>query len=219
MSGFVVGLLMSLGGLLIWQAISGANNKANLKLVKKQKAFAHWPDVVDDMHSAVRAGLSLPQAVQEIARTGPLEIREIFQIATEQYKHNGDFQKAMLTIGRNVNDPTGDKFVTALIVAQELGGADLGKLLVALAESLRADLAVRGEIKARQSWTVNGARLAVAAPWLTVLILSGHSETRRMYLSASGINLLIFCAVVSVAAYFGMQRIGRLPNESRMLGT
>ena len=217
MNGSIVGLILSLGFLLLWQAVTGSHKVRKPKLTSKQIFSTHWPDVVDDLHSAVRAGLSLPQAIQEIADNGPFEVREIFQIATDQYKYNGDFQKAMLMIGHNVNDPTCDKFISALVVAQELGGSDLGKLLTALAESLRADLAVRGEIKARQSWTVNGARLAVAAPWLTVLVLSGHPETRQMYLSASGIHLLILCAIFSFAAYFGMERIGRLPAESRIL--
>ena len=36
---------------------------------------------------------------------------------------------------------------------------------------LREDLRTRGELRARQSWTVNGARVAVCAPWLVLALL------------------------------------------------
>ena len=44
-----------------------------------------------------------------------------------------------------------------------MGGSDLGKLLGTLAEFLRESARTRSELEARQSWTVNAARLALAA--------------------------------------------------------
>src|SRR3954451_2463365 len=38
-----------------------------------------WPDVVDNLMSAVRAGLSLPEAVAQLAVRGPEPLREPFQ--------------------------------------------------------------------------------------------------------------------------------------------
>jgi tight adherence protein B len=44
--------------------------------------------------------------------------------------------------------------------------------LRALSGYLREDLRTRGELESRQAWTVNAARLAVAAPWVVLLLMS-----------------------------------------------
>ena len=59
----------------------------------------------------------------------------------------------------------GDRLVESLRIAREVGGTDLGHLLRTLSGFLREDARTRAELETRQSWTVNAARLAVAAPW------------------------------------------------------
>jgi len=115
-----------------------------------------------------------------------------------------------------MKDPVVDKFTSALQIAYEVGGTDLGFLLRSLSEVIREDNKIRGEIEARQSWTVNGARLAVAAPWLTVFILSTRQSAANVYFSSQGVKLLTFCAAMSVFAYFAMTQIGKLPTAKRI---
>ena len=82
---------------------------------------------------------------------------------------------------------------------------------------LREDMRTRGELEARQSWTVNGAKVAVAAPWLVLALLSTRPQAAVAYASASGAVILLAGAVVSIVAYRLMLRLGRLPEEERML--
>jgi tight adherence protein B len=82
---------------------------------------------------------------------------------------------------------------------------------------MREELVLRGEIVARQSWTVNGAKLAVAAPWVTALVLSTRDTAANVYMSASGIRMLAACAVISVFAYLAMMKLAELPKEKRLL--
>jgi tight adherence protein B len=82
---------------------------------------------------------------------------------------------------------------------------------------MREELVLRGEIVARQSWTVNGAKLAVAAPWVTALVLSTRDTAANVYTSASGIRMLGICAMISVLAYVAMMKIAELPAEKRLL--
>lgn len=175
-----------------------------------------WPDVVDDLSSAIRAGLSLPQAMLLLAESGPTAIRSSFKQAMQRYQVTGDFVGALELLGAINQDPICDKFVSALQIAYEVGGTDLGYLLRTLSEVIREDNKLRGEIDARQSWTINGARLAIAAPWVTVLILSTRESALSIYLSGPGIQLLIFCAVISLIAYLAMTKIGKLPEVKRI---
>jgi tight adherence protein B len=66
-------------------------------------------------------------------------------------------------------------------------------------------------------WTGNGARLAVAAPWLVLLLMCSQSEVIGRYSSPAGVILLGFGASACLVAYRLMMRIGRLPTEKRIL--
>ena len=72
-------------------------------------------------------------------------------------------------------------------------------------------------MESRQAWTVNGARLAVAAPWLVLLFMSFQPEVIGRYASPGGAVVLALGAALCVVAYALMMRIGRLPNERRIL--
>jgi tight adherence protein B len=191
----------------------------NLKLLNNRKKVPAdlWPDVVDDLASAIRAGLSLPQAVIELCNSGPEQLRPVFQLCRDQYQATGDFNAGLNLVAQNLEAPQADKFVASLQIAHEVGGADLGVLLRTLSEVMREELVLRGEIVARQSWTVNGAKLAVAAPWVTALVLSTRDTAANVYMSASGIRMLGICAMISVLAYVAMMKIAELPAEKRLL--
>ena len=114
-------------------------------------------------------------------------------------------------------DPVGDRVVECLRVTREVGGRDLGRQLRTLSAFLREDARTRGELEARQSWTINAARLAVAAPWIVLLLLSMQPEAVAAYNSSTGLAVLAGGAAASLLAYRLMLRIGRLPEEQRVL--
>ena len=107
--------------------------------------------------------------------------------------------------------------VEALRIAREVGGGDLGRLLRSLSAFLRDDARTRSELESRQSWSVNGARVAVAAPWLVLALLSFQGDVIQRYNSAMGALIIGAGAVVCVVAYRLMLRIGRLPEPERVL--
>jgi len=220
--GIVLGLCIALGVLMIISAFSYAPANVTWPKLPEFKLERRidedvWPDVVDNLASAIRAGLSLPQAIAEIATSGPLLVQPAFKQCASHYQQTGDFNAALLLLRQEFANVSTDKICSAIQIAYEVGGADLGLVLRSLSEVLREDARVRSEITARQSWTVNGAKLAVAAPWLTALVLSTRSGTAAVYLSPSGIRMLVFCAFVSGIAYFTMMRIGRLPVAERLM--
>jgi tight adherence protein B len=176
-----------------------------------------WPEVVDNLASAVRAGLSLPEAVTAVGRRGPEVLREPFQRFGEDYRATGGFSVCLDRLADDLADPVADRIVEALRVAREVGGTDLGRLLRTLSAFLREDARVRAELETRQGWTVNAARLALAAPWLVLLLLSTQGSTVQAYDRPAGVLVLALGGGVSVVAYLVMKRIGRLPQERRVL--
>jgi len=176
-----------------------------------------WPDAVDNLASAVRAGLSLPEALVQLGERGPEGLRDPFIQFDRDYQATGRFDESLDLLKARLADPVGDRVIEALRIARDVGGGDLGRMLRALSGFLRDDLRTRGELESRQSWTVNGARLAVVAPWAVLLAMSFQRDVVARYASPTGAVVLAVGAVLCVVAYRLMLWIGRLPTERRVL--
>ena len=176
-----------------------------------------WPDAVDNIGSAVRAGLALPEALSQLAIRGPEELRPAFASFAEDYRTSGRFQDCLDRLKDRLGDPVGDRLIESLRIAREVGGSDLGRLLRTLSTFLREDARTRAELETRQGWTVNAARLATAAPWVVLAMLSLQRDSLQAYSTPAGVLVLAIGAGVTVVAYRLMIRIGRLPDDERVL--
>ena len=176
-----------------------------------------WPEAVDNLASGVRAGLSLPEALTQLGVRGPEQLRSAFRRFGEDYRATGRFGESLDGLKRNLADPVGDRVIEALRMAREVGGTDLGRLLRTLSTFLREDARTRSELETRQGWTVNAARLALAAPWALLLLLASRPNAVAAYNTAAGAVVLLAGGGVSLLAYRVMVRIARLPTERRVL--
>jgi tight adherence protein B len=176
-----------------------------------------WPDVVDHLRSAIRAGLSLPEALIQLGDNGPLELRPVFRDFGSDYRAGGQFDPSLTRLKDRLADPVADRIVEALRLTREVGGSDLGRLLGTLAEFLRESARTRSELEARQSWTVNAARLAVAAPWIVLVLLASRPEAVAAYNTPTGAGVLLGGLAASLVSYAVMLRIGALPEDERVL--
>lgn len=206
--GAVFGVMAS------WLPIAVLRGRAARRL---REHAALWPDAVDNLSSAVRAGLSLPEALTQLGERGPEGLRRPFTQFGRDYQATGRFHESLDLLKARLADPIGDRVVEALRIAREVGGGDLGRMLRSLSGFLRDDLRTRGELESRQSWTVNGARLAVAAPWLVLLFMSFQSDVIERFATATGLMVLGTGAALCAIAYRLMMWIGRLPAERRIL--
>jgi tight adherence protein B len=176
-----------------------------------------WPEVVDNLASAVRAGLALPEALAQLGSRGPAELQGPFRRFGEDYRATGRFYDSLDRLKAALADPVGDRIVESLRMARQVGGSDLGRLLRTLSTFLREDARTRAELETRQGWTVNAARLAVSAPWIVLALLSLRPEAVDAYNTFAGLMVLAIGGGLSLVAYRVMLRIGRLPDEQRVL--
>lgn len=184
---------------------------------RSRRIRAHWPEVVDSLVSGVRAGAGLPELLCELGSSGPAALRPPFAAFAVDYGSDGRFDDALTRLKERCADPVADRIVEALRLARDVGGHDLSTLLRDLGVLLREDARVRGELEARQSWTVNAARLAVAAPWVVLVMIASQQEAGAVYSTLEGMGVLAVGAAVSVLAYLVMRRVGSLPMERRSL--
>lgn len=185
---------------------------------RRRREFAElWPEAVDNLASAVRAGLSLPEALAALGDRGPEPLRPPFVKFGLDYQSSGRFGGCLDLLKERLADPVGDRVVEALRIAREVGGGDLGRMLRALSGFLRDDARTRAELEARQAWSINAARLAAAAPWIVLLLMSFQPDVIARYASTAGAVVLGGGALTCVLAYRLMTWLGRLPTEQRIL--
>ncbi|MGO1590973.1 MAG: type II secretion system F family protein [Ancrocorticia sp.] len=178
---------------------------------------AAWPDALDDMVSALRAGLGIGEALSSLGSRGPSALRPAFAQFGEQIQATGNLEHSLDGLKERLGDPVADRVVEAMRLASALGGYDLANVLQALARNLRAENRDRGELIARQSWAVNGARVAAVAPWVVLALLASRPGTVEAFANPTGTAILVGGFLTTVVAYALMVRLGRLPEEPRVL--
>ena len=224
-SGLLVGVLVAAVSRstvisIVFASFTAYAPVALVKMRQRQRQTelrAVWPEVVDNLVSAVRAGLSLPEAVGQLGSRGPEPLREPFRKFADDYRASGRFGECLDRLKARLADPVADRIVESLRLAREVGGSDLGRLLRALSQFLREDARTRAELETRQGWTVNAARLALAAPWAVLGLLALRPDAVAAYDSAAGLLVLLVGGAVSIAAYRLMLRLARLPEDERVL--
>nr|WP_194241462.1 type II secretion system F family protein [Galbitalea soli] len=196
-------------------AVVPAGTIARRAAAQRHARRASWPDVVDHLVSAVRSGTALPEGVVALASSGPAALRPAFAVFEREYRLSGNLSASLDRLKAELVDPTADRIIETLRMSRDVGGASLPAVLVSLGDYLREEAAVRSEVEARQSWTVNAARLGVSAPWVVLLLLFTRPEAAAAYRSPGGGVLIASALGVSLLAYRLMLRVGRLPLERR----
>lgn len=182
---------------------------------RRRALRALWPDVVDLLLSSIRAGRGLPDALSALADSAPEAVRPAFVGFRRDWLRTARFDESLDTLKMTLADPVADRIVETLRMAREVGGTELPTVLRSLSHYLRAEVAVRGEVEARQSWVRTAARLGVAAPWIVLLMLGSRPEAQAAYNTPTGAVLVAAGLVATLVAYRLMVAIGRLPDEGR----
>ena len=205
---------------LIFGAMGGYLPLAVLKgrARRRQREFAEvWPEAVDNLASAVRAGMSLPEALRALgtrARTAAGRLRRVRPGLPGQWP-----LRRLLSTGSRTASPTPSATGWSRACASRARSvaATSAGCSAASPASCVTTRAPAPSSQARQSWTVNGARLAVAAPWLVLLRCASSPKSSRGTQPAPASWCWSGAHVLCVIAYRAMVRIGRLPAERRIL--
>lgn len=196
-------------------AIAGRSFLAAKVSSRERRLARAWPGLVDHLRQAVRSGASVSEAVSMLAGRVPDELEEAFQQFQREVNGGLRVDQCLLGLKQRLANPVADRIIESLRMAHEVGGHALPAVLESLQNSVRADIGVREDALARQSWIRAASHLGVASPWIALLVLSGRPETITAYSSWTGSGVIVAGGVVGLVAHRIMARIGRLPEESR----
>ena len=211
-AGFLVATLITTSP-LIGAPFALITTTIPVVIIRRKEAMerAHlqnlWPEILDHVISGLQSGLSLAETLVALGIRGPIKSRSIFLIFSENLRSGIDFGQALKELKQAFNDGTADQVCEVLDFARVSGSRDTSLTLRTLSNFIRRDLALRAEIQAKHSWVKNSAALAAIAPWILLLLLAAQPSTLRAYTSGSGFAILITGAVLTVIAYFWMEKV------------
>ena len=187
----------------------------NLKRQREQEVA--WPEAIDSLVSALQAGISISEALTQLALHGPKVLRPSFAQIQSNLLSLGNFEQVLLKEKKRLDSAISDQVFETLIISKDFGGRDANNALRLLAEFVREDIAVAEEIRTKFGWIRNSALLATAAPWLLLILLSTQDSTVEIYSTPSGALVLSLGVVMTATAYIWMEKVGSLPAAPRAL--
>ena len=174
------------------------------------------PDLIDILISGVQSGLSLNESLVGLAERGPDVFKIEFRTFAESLYSQGDFKSSLTQLKESLAHPSVDQIIEALLIARELGGAELLTILRLLGKFIREDLALRREIEIKQNWIKNSAHLSAAAPWILLLLLSTQPSTVQAFSTPTGALILLVGLGLTALAYLWMNSLSRMPVPNRI---
>ena len=183
-------------------------NQRKIKI--QDQKMRQWTLLIDDLTSGVRAGLTIGEALAQALQNCEEPLRLDFQEAILEINRSGQVSKVISILKNQITDTVGVATLKLLQVVMKTGANDLATSLSILSNSSRENHNLIQELKAKQSWVLNGARISVISPWLVLLALWTQESVRNAYQNLIGQLVLILVAVVGLFGYLVMKRIGRI---------
>jgi tight adherence protein B len=184
------------------------------RLVRAQEA---WPRMIEEIRILTGSlGRSIPQALFDVGRRAPEELQPAFAAAHREWLLSTDFGRAVHVLKARLADPTADAACETLLVAHELGGADLDRRLAALAEDRIMDTQGRKDARAEQAGVRFARRFVLIVPAGMALSGMAVGNGRAAYGTPMGQTLVVVALAMTAACWAWAGAIMRLPDERRV---
>jgi tight adherence protein B len=229
----VVTAALSAGGALVGLALFGgplpafvlggclaAVPAASYRVRRSQRratAQESWPRIIEEIRILTSSlGRSVPQALFEAGQAAPESLRPAFEAARREWLLSTDFVRTMRVLKAGLADPTADAACETLLVAHEVGGADLDRRLEALIEDRVLDVQGRKDARSRQAGVRFARRFTLLVPLGMALVGMSIGNGREAYATPFG-QVMVVVGIAAVIGCWGWAgRLLALPAEERV---
>jgi tight adherence protein B len=181
------------------------------------RAQESWPRMIEEIRILTGSlGRSIPQALFDVGRRGPADLRPAFAAAHREWLLSTDFDRTLRVLKDRLADPTADAACETLLVAHQLGGADLDRRLAALAEDRIQDTQGRKDARAGQEGVRFARRFVLLVPLGMAVAGMSVGTGREAYTAPLGQVLVVAGIAMTVLCWVWASRIMRLPAEQRV---
>ena len=173
-----------------------------------QQLEIQLPEAVDLIARAVRAGHPLSAGLGMAAEEAPEPLASEFRITFEEQKFGLPFEEALLGLGDRVEVVDVRIFVTAILVQREVGG-NLSEILETIAETMRARLNLKRQVRVYTAQgRMSGYTLAALPILVGLAITIINPEYMRMLFHESlGRGMLAGAGILQLIGFLWIRKI------------
>ncbi len=187
------------------------------RAARRSAAMDAWPRLLEELRILTSSlGRSIPQALFEVGRRAPDELRPAFLAAQREWLLSTDFARTLQVLKAQLADPTADAVCETLLVAHEVGGTDLDRRLEALIDDRVQDTQGRKDARAKQAGARFARRFVLIVPAGMALAGMSVGTGRAAYQTSSGQVLVVVAIGLVIVCWVWAGRIMRLPEEERV---
>ncbi|MBN2356404.1 type II secretion system F family protein [candidate division KSB1 bacterium] len=182
---------------------------------RRLRAFIReFPDAIDMMTSALRAGHAFPRAMQLVAEESPDPVGVEFRKTFEEYNLGMELRETLVSLTERVDSSDLRLFVTAVLLQKETGG-NLTEILEKIGYTIRERFKLMGQLR---TYTAQGRMSALVLGLLPIafmLIISimspGYLEP--LFTTKTG-HLMLFVAVfMQIVGFIIIRKIVRIKYQ------
>ncbi len=184
---------------------------------RRHEAREAWPRMIEEIRiKTATLGRSLPQAVIEVGRRAPEDMRPAFAAVEREWLISTDFPRTLDVLRSRLADATADTIAETLLVAHQIGGNEVDRCLSALIEDRMSDLQGRKDARSRQAGARFARRFVLVVPLGMAVVGMSIGNGRAAYATPTG-QLLVMAAISLMAlCWVWAGSIMKLPEEDRV---
>lgn len=178
-------------------------------VTRRQKRFdEQLPDTLTALAHGLRAGLSLPQAVAQVARDMPSPTREEFREIQHEYEMGKPMEQAVDDARARLKSRNFELAVTAFRVGKEQGG-NLAEVFSRIADSIREIWRLEEHIRTVSTQGRSSARFMTFMPgvFLILLFFMDAESTLLLFQDPLGLAILSVVLIFNLIGHLWIRKI------------
>jgi Flp pilus assembly protein TadB len=183
--------------------------------IARLEGLAAWTESLRD---TIAGAVGLEQAIPATAYAASPSIQPQLRLLVDRLRVRVPMPAALHRFADDLDDPSADLVVAALILNARLRGPGLRQVLTTLADSARAELDMRQRVIASRASTRRSVQIIVG---VTILFVIGLPLLNRTYVEpySTPAGQLVLAVVLGIFAlgFMWMRRLSRLEMPQRFL--
>ncbi len=179
------------------------------KRSKRLRSFEeYFPDAIDSLVRALRAGHPFGAGMDLLSVEAKPPVSTEMKIAVDEWKLGMSWNQALDNLAKRV--PLTDVAIFAAAVKLQIRtGGKLGEVLGRLAESMRENVAIQGEVRALAAHGKTTGLVLTAMPIFIGLVMFwvNPAQMGMLFQSPTGKNLIAAALICLLAAHFIIRKI------------
>ncbi len=199
-----LGLAIALGALPWWRVASRASDR--VARIERQ-----FPEALDLMGRAMRAGHAFPSAIRMVADEMPAPLGRDFRLLFDEINYGVPVNDALARLAERVPIADVSYFVVAVMIQRESGG-NLAELLDKIAALVRDRLRLLGEIRTLSAEGRLSALILTALPFGVGLVVNlvNPEFMAVLWNDPLGLRMVAVALAMMALGIFWMRRIIRI---------